>query len=262
MDTQTTQGPVPNGITHFYRYGSRLDWLEPIILNHRIYAPLPRELNDPLEARPRLEDVNAEEMSEYLKSVFKTENPYVGPERYAEVSADIDAGVKAASIEQLRPFAMERLYSLLEKRRIFSMSKRWNNFAMWANYANNHRGYCLEFTRTGEFATAREVVYTDTFRFDLCNPSPENAELYFCKTPEWSYEEEVRRVFPRTFIGPHFPIEPGWLTRIVVGKDMSDTDRQRIGMWAAQRVPRLAVTVAEFDGYTQELRLRPADADT
>src|SRR5258708_5681174 len=110
-------------VTQGYRHGSRLDWLEPIILNHRIYAPLPKELNDRLEARPRSENVNAAEMSEYLKSLFKAENPDVGPERYAEVAAEIDAGVKAASIEQLRLFAMERLYLLFEKRRILSMSK-------------------------------------------------------------------------------------------------------------------------------------------
>ena len=42
------------------------------------------------------------------------------------------------------------------------MSRRWNNLAMWAKYAADHRGYCLEFSRVGLFKAAREVIYDDT----------------------------------------------------------------------------------------------------
>jgi hypothetical protein len=205
-------------IAHFYRYGARVDWLEPIILNHRIYAPTPRELNDPREARPRFSNVSAEDVAEYVKAVFVAETPDVPSERYAQVAAAIDSEVTHSTVEHYLAFASERLYSLTEKRRIFSMSKRWNNLALWANYANKHQGYCLEFAKSGLFSTAREVVYDDTFRFALCKPSPENAQLYFYKTPEWRNEAEVRPVFQRSFVGPAFPIEPEWLSSIIVGK--------------------------------------------
>src|SRR5438132_4450161 len=44
---------------YLYKYGridtpERLDWLEQIVLRHQLYIPTPGELNDPLEARPKI----------------------------------------------------------------------------------------------------------------------------------------------------------------------------------------------------------------
>jgi DUF2971 family protein len=50
---------------------------------------------------------------------------------------------------------------------IFSMTKRWDNMSMWAKYADNHAGYCLEFSNAGLFAAACEVEYGDVAAIDV-----------------------------------------------------------------------------------------------
>ncbi len=253
----TTTRPVSNGTTHFFRYSSteHLDWLEPVILNHHIYAPTAKQVNDPREAKPKFADVSVEDIAEFLKRMFVTNNPGVPPERYAHAAAEIDWMAARSTAEQLLKQMSESFYSLTENTRIFSMSKRWDNMALWAKYADNHRGYCLEFAEAGLFLAAREVVYDDTLRLDIRDPSHPTFEMFFHKTPEWSNEEEVRLVLARLLGGPLFRIKPEWLSRIIIGKDMPQRERQRIQTWANQRVPELMVMTAEFDGYTQALKL-------
>jgi hypothetical protein len=40
--------------THFYKYGSGIGWLEPVLLRTEIYFPRVAELNDPRDSRPRI----------------------------------------------------------------------------------------------------------------------------------------------------------------------------------------------------------------
>jgi hypothetical protein len=75
------------------------------------------------------------------------------------------------------------------------------------------------------------------------------------KRPEWSDEEEVRLIGTRG-IEPQVKIEPQWLTRIILGKNMSDGNRQQIRVWAKQREPELLVVSVFFDKLHQEIRLR------
>jgi hypothetical protein len=255
---QPTIRPVPSDITHFYRYSSsqHLDWLKPIILDRHIYVPTAKQLNDPREAKPKFADVPVEDIAEFLKRMFVTNNPGLPPERYAHAAEEIDWMAARSTAEQLLKQMSESFYSLTENTRIFSMSKRWDNMALWAKYADNHRGYCLEFANTGLFNAAREVIYDDTYQLNVTDPSHATFEWFFCKSPEWSNEEEVRLVLARMLGGPLFPIEPEWLSRIIIGKDMPQPERQRIQTWANQRVPELMVMTAEFDSYAQKLKLR------
>jgi hypothetical protein len=80
---------------------------------------------------------------------------------------------------------------------------------------------------------------------------------FFCKRSEWSNEEEVRLVLPRR---KEFKvkIDPRWLTRLILGKDMSQHHQQTIRGWAKQRTPELAVVNAYYDAVDQRLRLKPA----
>jgi hypothetical protein len=75
------------------------------------------------------------------------------------------------------------------------------------------------------------------------------------KRPEWSNEEEVRLIRTRG-AGPQVKIEPQWLTRIILGKNMSQENRQQIRIWAKLRDPKLLVVSAYFDELHQEIRLK------
>ena len=56
------------GATHFYKYKAppdNLEWLKDTVVRHQLYFPLPRELNDPAEARPIL-DISADASEQFL----------------------------------------------------------------------------------------------------------------------------------------------------------------------------------------------------
>ena len=65
------------GATHFYKYKAPPDNLESLrdtIVRHRLHFPLPRELNDPTEARPILH-ISADESEQFLYGQWRKENP-------------------------------------------------------------------------------------------------------------------------------------------------------------------------------------------
>ncbi len=89
----------------------------------------------------------------------------------------------------------ESLNSELRDYCIYSMSKRYDNLSLWAKYAEDHSGYCLEFVNEGLlFEKTRDVIYEDTFQMGVSNPEHTNGCWFFYKRPEWSNEEEVRLV--------------------------------------------------------------------
>jgi Protein of unknown function (DUF2971) len=78
------------------------------------------------------------------------------------------------------------------------MSKRYDNLSMWAKYAGDHSGYCLEFSNQGPlFANTRDVLYEDKIEMDLNDQEHMNGFWLFYKRPDWSNEEEGRLVLPR-----------------------------------------------------------------
>lgn len=103
---------------------------------------------------------------------------------------------------------------------ILCLTKRPDNFVMWAHYAAAHRGFLLEFDSENIFFNAHSVDYIDWLWFgegppfshpgfgnirdvDYTQQRPytDNAEeipldSFFTKSKDWEYEEEVRMIFP------------------------------------------------------------------
>jgi hypothetical protein len=151
----------------------------------------------------------------------------------------------------------ESLHSELQGYRIYSLSKRYDNMNLWAKYAADHSGYCLEFLNEGPlFVSAKDVVYVDSVQIDITNREHLNGFWFFCKRPEWSNEEEVRLVLQRGK-GSKVKINPRCLNRLILGKDMSQKHQQQIRDWAKQRMPELTVVNAYYDSVDQRLGLKP-----
>lgn len=103
---------------------------------------------------------------------------------------------------------------------VLCFTTKEDNLLMWAHYANNHTGICIEFDRNAEFFNGqyknacglfgrtvkdyyqnigklREVKY-EIERPMYVEPSEleYNTESWFVKSPEWEYEEEQRLLRP------------------------------------------------------------------
>jgi hypothetical protein len=252
---------LPPNVTHFYRYQTtkRLDWLKPVILEHRVYIPTAKELNDPRECKPRFAKLTHAEIRRFLMESHRERNPTASLDELATARGEIDWLLSVSSPQEELEHMAKILYSRTENMRVFSMSKRCNNMSMWWKYADAHRGYCLEFAKVGLFVAAHPVLYDDSYALDLRQHREDVTFAWtHCKSPDWSGEEEIRVVLP-SFTEPVCPIGHEALTRILLGERMAENDRRQILAWAAERNRPLTVANVRFDSFTQELQLLPVD---
>jgi hypothetical protein len=127
---------------------------------------------------------------------------------------------------------------------LYCTSEIPDSILMWSHYADNHRGFCLEFSGLGslhphgspfpvswkvEYAEERPLVdITETMR-DVDTDHIVRLGL-LTKSKEWAYEREWRalettgtgvRVLPR-----------GTLSGVVLGARMTKPDESRVRSWA------------------------------
>jgi hypothetical protein len=83
-----------------------------------------------------------------------------------------------------------------------------------------------------------------------------DADFLFCKSSEWRCEDEVRLVLPRKDGRTKVKFDPVWLTRIILGKAMSEENKNTIRLWAKERKPELAVATTYYDATQRAIKLR------
>jgi len=158
----------------------------------------------------------------------------------------------------LHPNLVKSLDSQLKDFRIYSLTKRYDMPNLWALYASGHRGYCLEFQNVGElFQHAKDVAYLDPDQMEISITDPALTQGYFlfCKTKNWSTEEEVRLVLSRNDGRSKVRFDPKWLTRIILGKNMSEEHKSQVREWAKERRPELNVVNAIYDAVQRTIKL-------
>lgn len=250
--------PTPTKATgsHFYKYSSpeHLDRLRVVILEHKLYFPNWRQLNDPADGRPKLLQLSIDQLVSFAYTDFISRNPGLSREVQEQQAIMIRSRVQSCDAEDIQRMMVESLNAKFADHRIYSLSKRYDNLMLWANYAANHSGYCLEFANEGCFSSAYEVTYGD-YTLDVNDlEQRSNPFFFFCKRHEWSNEEEVRLLLLHGSC-PLVRIDPRWLTRLILGNDMSDAHRKLIRGWGKQRQPELSVVNAYYDELHHVLKL-------
>jgi hypothetical protein len=255
--------PKPHKATasHFYKYSSpdHLEWLQEILFNHDLYLPNLTELNDDNDGLPRLAMRSEAEMVSFIYRQFVTNNPTMSSEELRTNKLIIRFNVRKHGPAALHPHLVQSLDTQLKDFRVYSMTKRYDMTNLWALYAADHRGYCLEFENVGDlFKHAKDVSYLDSDRMEISikDPALRGGYFLFCKTRNWSNEDEVRLVLPRNDGRSKVKFNPRWLTRIILGKDMSEDHKQQIREWAKQRKPELTVVTAYYDATKRAIRIK------
>jgi hypothetical protein len=255
--------PTPRKSTasHLYKYSgpANLGWLKNILHQHEIYLPNLRQLNDDNDGLPRLAMQSEQEMADFLWSRFVRAHPNMSLEELRHQESVLRFNVKLHGPNALHPSLVELLDDQLKDFRVYSMTKRYDMGNLWALYADGHCGYCLEFQNAGPmFEHAKDVTYLELkdMEIPITDPSISQGHFLFCKTREWSCEEEVRLVLSRVDGRSKIPINPAWLTRIILGKAMSEEDKSKIRSWAKERQPELTVVTTYYDPTQRAIRLR------
>jgi hypothetical protein len=243
--------------THFYHYSSaeNLHLLEPILLKSKLYFPRPNELNDPTEAKPKFTVPSETELIQFMYDHYIRNRPYLSSQECAQIKETMIAACKSKGANYIGEIIVQYIYERTNNHRIYSMSKRFDNMSLWANYADNHKGYCLEFKNEGLFSRAYEVKYSDeVINFDITKPDETIGYYFFIKKRDWGSEEEIRIVTPQHFKHPII-FDSKLLTRLILGYQMSHANKLQIIEWAEQRSTPLVVVQTKYNDFEQKLEL-------
>jgi hypothetical protein len=252
--------PHKSTVSHFYKYASpaNLPWLKEILHEHQIFLPNLTQLNDDNDGLPKLAMQTEEEMANFLWSGFVKAHPTMPLSELEQEQAIVRHNVRHHGPAALHPSLVQLLDAELKDFRIYSMTKYFDMGNLWALYADNHRGYCLEFENVGPlFENAKDVNYLDLedMEIPITDPDLRNGNFLFCKTREWRCENEVRLVLPRKDGRSKIPFNPIWLTRIILGKAMTLENQITIRLWARERKPELSVVNTYYDATQRAIRL-------
>lgn len=138
------------------------------------------------------------------------------------------------SSEEFNNEEWERIRKLKKEVRICSLSKNKDNALLWAHYANEHKGCCIEVEVAEDFSWKRiDVNYCSCF--PTLHPGQSDDEiiemLFKTKSDYWSYEDEVRFVkhLPLSKDGkPHKANLHVKVKKIYLGIRVTDEEKDRI----------------------------------
>lgn len=169
-------------------------------------------LNDPHDANPRM--VNFTENPSELVNFFNfMANSFPDEKSKAEFIAE-------NTPDTLREFMKDKIEFYVLHYGIVCFSVHLKNYPLWANYADNSSGLCLQFNVEKDknlFSDLRPMNYAPEPTLINYNPQSENdnlTELFFHKTSDWSYEKEWRLL--KVHNG-RFYFNPNALEKIIIG---------------------------------------------
>lgn len=199
-------------IGYKYRANIRHDGVERDInslIQHELYAPLYKDLNDPFETMCN------EAISNILETVQKL------------------FGVDTTNIKS----KLDNILIHKEKAGIYSLCTNYTNELLWSHYANAHKGFCIEYDiekLVQKYLISRsvnqfQVKYKDKIPTleieDIKNSNIFLQKLLGTKSLSWKYEDEIRIIYDDFGIKQY---HPSALTGIYFGLATDDNTQEKI----------------------------------
>jgi Protein of unknown function (DUF2971) len=188
-----------NGVPYLYNYQRFCaDRLERILSTNSIHLSDTKNFNDPWDCRPyfdleKLDDpAFRERQIQFLANSDKTISAAERESRVTKLRND------RAFLEHCIGQVSSGIGDQIQQRyRVYCLTTKPANTLMWAHYANNHAGVCLEFRCDhAVLSGALQVVYCDKYpALDLADTNQDTTLLpLLVKAQAWAYEDEYRIV--------------------------------------------------------------------
>ena len=174
-------------VKHLYKYRTYNTNSLSILINKKVWVPKPESFNDPFDCGIKFNTVIYDKsLKKYIIRQKKKIHHY--------------PTYKQSFIKKLKEIEDEQD----SKMGVFSMSSIEYNSLMWSHYANEHRGFCIEFVRKsdnnlGNFEMTKPVEYKRNFPKKVnildsegCINKFAHQRKYFVKDEDWEYEKEWR----------------------------------------------------------------------
>lgn len=198
-------------VKHLYKYYAYNENSLSVLINKKIWVAKPESFNDPFDCNYNFSLKLDEEILKQGDSNIK------------------DIQINAAATNKV-------LKERFSNTGIFSMSKRNNSILMWSHYANQHKGFCIEFERKPESILGNDDVtkrvdyeddYSDIEMFDQSGKVNLHffKKMFFVKAKDWKYEDEWRFVREN---GDKESDIPSAISSIIFGLKMPQEHRDTI----------------------------------
>jgi hypothetical protein len=190
---------VEAGIRKLYHYEAfHPKHLEDTLVSQHIHVSNPQHFNDPWDCYPCLDTKRVTDPA-YRASCIEVfrRSPSLGltaaQQRHYERKLQADSHFFT---EMLRTDFREGIRNMVVERwRIYCLTRHGDRPLMWSHYSNKHQGICLEFD-AGQpvIGNAIQVEYKDALPvLDILTFVPKDAfQILVTKSPDWSYEDEYR----------------------------------------------------------------------
>ncbi|MDI6450615.1 DUF2971 domain-containing protein [Anaerobaca lacustris] len=239
--------PTPRLLYKYFSYHppDENDRTETIFRNDKLYFAAPKDFNDPFDSVTRLTYPKSPTEREHLLTKFA----YRG--RLPISEHEIRRWVKTdADIPYMDKVCEDLTYQMQRENAVFCMTEEKDSILMWAHYAGQHTGFCLEFrTDNPLFSRVRHVIYSRYHPKEdlvqLLTSTVRPLPLYLVtKAEAWAYEKEWRLADPGPGPGQRdYPAES--LTGVIFGCRMNAKDRAQTKEWCRDRMPRPALYEAK-----------------
>lgn len=223
------------------------------------------EFNDPFEMV----------MGDYLSSVDK--------EEYEQIMSLSGTLSDCASYYD---FAWNAQCGIRASVGVLCFTTKEDNLLMWAHYANNHAGICIEFDRSAEFFNGQyknaEQFWGETVKdyyqnigelrqvkYEVERPTyfePSQLEYdtdsWFVKSPEWKYEDEHRLLLPLDLAKklpeldfPFYPVDLSIIKSVILGCQMSVNTKNEV----VEKCKKYGIKVREAFVHSHQFKLDIVD---
>jgi hypothetical protein len=213
---------IPNFL---YRYQALNAHSLASLVNNTIWLSNPDSFNDPFDCAITLDRKKYEESIAHVVSVAL--------EQYKPNEFDIDdfKSIKPGDKKAFENFR-NGILELIQNWGICSFSALPDHMLLWSHYANNHRGFCVEYN-CREGSEFRKVVFKVNYENTMPSLSAkdfgESKEkaldiLWLTKAKCWSYEEEWRVMMPegnRLYKSPE-------VYSVIFGARMPESERKML----------------------------------
>lgn len=193
-----------------YRSLERLDFLEDIVRNERLYCPPYHQLNDPFEG---------------IAKTYWRMHP--------------------GNPKARRFFCMTTVDDLMDpedcvEARVCSLSSTYSEVRMWSYYGGAHRGVAVEI-ELGDTEAAQVRYGASLLEYDEdANEHPTATGLLCYKTNHWEFEKEYRLFSTNEF----YPIQ-GQIRRVIAGPRCRATELEMLKTVVPEALPIVSTELDE-----------------
>jgi Protein of unknown function (DUF2971) len=213
-------------VTSLYKYRAFNEFSLQELINEVAWFSTPGSFNDPFDCGIHVDERKIEES---VRGAVEKAYLKAGKDREQIPPSDLEIYQE----DRLAFHDFRRsLYELMQSVGILSLSRVNDDILMWAHYADSHKGFCIEYSRTSNNILGKQaepVIYQD----EIPSLSIQNVtgsgngidKLWLTKSAHWSYEKEWRVINTEGGKVFQFPCE---IKSIILGLKMNEQNRYTI----------------------------------